>query len=205
MVKIDKSLFIGKGAHRECYRHPEHGTLCVKVVVSGHAKESNREKKYYRHLEKRGISWDMISRYHGDVETDMGVGAVFDLVLDEDAAISKTLGHYLSSEDETEKYYDSLSNALLRLKKYLFDNRIITMNLDPSNILCRKSASGISDLCIIDNVYNTEFIPVSTYITFFARIKLNRKWRRFEKRLLSVYKSNHLLRQMIQDLQYTAK
>jgi len=197
MVNLDEKYFIGKGAHRECYRHPDHTNLCIKVTFPGHFEEGEREKKYYKHLFKRGISWEMIPRYHGDIETNKGPGSVFDLILDQNAAISKTLGDYLSSEEETKKYFDSLSRAFFALKQYLFDNRIITMNLDPSNILCQKSGSAISRLYIIDNICNTEFIPVSTYSNIFAKIKLSRKWQRFEKRLLTVYGHNTALRQLL--------
>lgn len=200
MIKVDKTYFIGKGAHRECYRHPENKNLCIKIIASGHTKESEREKKYYKHLEKRGISWEMIPQYHGDIQTTLGQGSVFDLILDQDASISKTLGYYLSSQEKTKKYYDSLTNSLFALKKYLFDNRIITMNLDPSNILCQRSEDKISRLFIIDNVCNTEFIPISSYSNFFAKIKLSRKWDRFEKRMLKIYKDNKALTDIIRSM-----
>ena len=80
MISLDKSSLVGKGLHRECHRHPENKNLCIKVVVAGNADESQREKKYYSQLEKRGISWDMIPKFYGDLETNLGLGSVFDLV-----------------------------------------------------------------------------------------------------------------------------
>ena len=61
----------------------------------------------------------MISRYHGDVETDLGQGSVFDLIMDHDGTVAKSLEYYLSSDEQIEKYFSSLSDALCRLKKYL--------------------------------------------------------------------------------------
>jgi len=98
--------------------------------------EIKREKQYYRHLQKRGISWDMIPRYYGDAETNLGLGSVFDLISDHDLTVSKSLEYYLSSEEQTEKCYESLSESLHLLKKYLLDNNIVTMDLKPYNILC---------------------------------------------------------------------
>lgn len=138
MVNIEKSGLVGTGHHRECYRHPENKDLCIKIVVSGNDKEHRRERKYYRRLEKRGGSWDMIPRYYGDIETNMGSGSVFDLVLDYDGATSKTLKHYLLSNKRTEANYSRLSNALDLLKDNLLQQQIITMTLKPKNILCKK-------------------------------------------------------------------
>jgi hypothetical protein len=204
LITIDKSGFIGKGFLRECYRHPENKHLCVKVIWAGQAKESQREKRYYRHLEKRGISWDMIPRYYGDIETNLGPGSVFDLIVDHDFAVSKSLEYYLSSEEKTKTYYDSLSNSLYLLKDYLFQNLIITRDLEPSNILCRKTKFGISRLFIVDNIGNTDFIPICTYSNYFALTKISRKWQRFEDSMLNSYKHNNVMHRMFTSLQSRA-
>lgn len=183
--------------HRECYKHPENPSLCIKLIVKDSPVEIKREKQYYRHLQKRGISWDMIPRYYGDVETNLGPGSVFDLIADHDLAVSKSLEYYLSSVEQTEKYFRSLSESLKLLKNYLLDNNIVTMNIKPYNVLCRKNASGIFRLFLIDNIYNSEFIPVSNYVNFFAKLKISRKWRRFEESILNAYQHNHALRCML--------
>ena len=91
MIKIDKNSLVGKGLHRECYRHPENKNHCIKIIVAGGPEESRRETRYYRHLENRNISWDMIPRYHGVVKTNLGIGSVFDLIVDQNGTVSKTL------------------------------------------------------------------------------------------------------------------
>ncbi len=199
MLKIENEDLIGKGAHRACYKHPDNQRLCVKIIVRGNHRsvEIKREKKYYRHLEKRNISWDMVPKYYGDVETNLGQGAVFDLILDQDGTVSKSLEYYLSSEEKTEQYYESLVSALKGLKDYLLQNRIITMDIKPYNILCQKTAAGIARLFLVDNIYNSEFIPISSYSRFFARNKILRKWKRFEEKLQNTYKDNQALRRML--------
>ena len=139
----------------------------------------------------------MIPRYYGDVETNLGPGSVFDLIRDRDLAASKSLEYYLSSEEQTEKYYESLSESLHLLKEYLRDNNVVTMNLKPYNILCQKNESGISRLFLVDNIYNSEFIPVSNYSKFFAKRKIARKWQRFEENILNDYQHNKALRRML--------
>ena len=197
MVNIEKSGLVGTGHHRECYRHPEDSNLCIKIAVSGNSKEIKREKKYYRRLEKRGVSWDLIPRYYGEIETNMGSGSVFDLVFDHDGAISKNLKHYLSSNELTEANYSQLSNALDLLKNYLLQHRIITMTLNPNNVLCKKLASGSLRLYVIDNIGNSVLIPICNISDYFAKKKILRKWKRFEGKLLRKYKHNSALHKIL--------
>ena len=197
MINLDKSRLVGKGLHREVYTHPENNNLCIKVVVHGNADESRREKEYYRLLEKRRIVWDMIPRYHGDIETNLGPGSVFDLVLDYNDAVSKTLGYYLSSNERTREYYSCLSNALDLLKDYLLQHRIITMTLKPKNIVCQKMVSGKFRLFVVDNIGNSDFIPICNYSSYLAKKKILRKWQHFEHRMLDAYEHNHALYKML--------
>lgn len=197
MLKLDKSDFVGKGLHRECYRHPENNVLCVKVVVAGNDDETRREKKYYRHLEKRNISWEMIPEYHGDVETNLGTGSVFDLIVDHDGAVAKTLEYYLTSNKKTEARTAELKQALVSLKEYLLAHRIITMTLKPKNIVFPLVDAVEPRLVVIDNIGNSDFIPVCNYSDFFARKKILRKWQKFEESMLNDYPSNTALQQML--------
>jgi hypothetical protein len=197
MITIDKSSLIGKGANRECYKHPEKKDLCIKVVIPGKDDENCRDKKCYKHLEKKNISWDMIPLYHGDIETNLGMGSVFDLVLDHDGAVSKTLEYYLSSNKEIEKHYDGLSNSLYLLKGYLLQYHIITRTLWPHNIVCKKMDSGSFRLFVVDNIGDTDFIPICKYNKYFAKKKILRKWKRFEEHILKTYRHHKTLHRML--------
>ena len=197
MIILDNSLFIGKGAHRSCYIHPTDKHLCVKLNLPNQEKEIKRERKYYRHLEKRNISWEMIPRYYGEIQTNLGPGSLFDLIADADGNVSESLHHYLLSPEKTQQFFEGLCQSLRALKEYLFANRIITMDLDPTNILCQKDKVSIVRFFLVDNVYNTEFIHMSNYSKNFARRKITRKWQRFEGKLLETYSHNSLVASMI--------
>jgi len=197
MISIDRSGLIGKGRHRECYRHPENNHLCIKVVVAGGAKEGHRERRYYRHLKKRGICWDMIPEWHGDIETNLGSGSVFDLILNQDGSVSKTLEYYVSSNEKTEAHFDGLSRSLYLLKDYLLQQRIITMTLKPKNILCQKGRTGISRLFVVDNIGNSDFIPICNYSKYFAKNKIARRWKHFECSMLNKCGHNSALHRML--------
>jgi hypothetical protein len=180
MLTLESSALIGRGLRRECYFHPEDENKCIKLVVSGDHKETRREQSYYRLLEKRNISWRMLARFYGNVDTNLGEGAVFDLIRDYNGKISKTLGHYLSAVSETNRNDLNLDHALPRLKQYLLKWKIVTMALKPQNIVYKMTHESKGSLVVIDNIGNSDFIPMCNYLDWMAIRKIRRKWQRFE-------------------------
>ena len=139
----------------------------------------------------------MIPKFYGDIETNLGLGSVFDLVLDHDGAVSKTLEYYLSSNKKTEEHYDGLSNSLYLLKDYLLQQQIITITLKPKIISCKKMKSGSFRLFIIDNIGNSDFIQICNYSKYFSKKKILRKWKRFEVGMLNNYEHNKTLHRIL--------
>ena len=183
MLVIDRSTLVGKGLHRECFVHPDDHNRCVKIVVAGNSDENRREAQYYSQLASRGISWEMLTRFHGLVETSLGEGAVFDLVRDYNGEVSRTLDYYLDSEDLRQLCGTALVEALNALKNYLLANSVITMTLKAQNVLFQQTMEHQGKLVIVDNVGNSDFIPITNYSPYLARLKIRRKWRRFEQSL----------------------
>ena len=155
--------------------------------------EHLREQVYYRRLLKRNVSFEMVAKFHGNVETNYGIGAVIDLIRDADGQISKTIAHYLSSASETLSNYKGLARALPALKHYLVSEKIITRNLNVTNMLYKRNDDANGTLVIIDNIGNYDFIPICNYINFLAVKKIMRKWRRFERTLANAYPQNSAL------------
>lgn len=204
MIDLTGALLIGKGLHRECYRHPENPALCIKVVYNGNQDETRREQGYYRLLKKRRIDWRLLPRYHGTVETNRGTGAVFDLIQDFDGNSAKSLEFYLESEERTEKHQSILAQALAELRYYLLEQCIVTMTLKPKNIVYRRLSNRSGELVIVDNIGNSDFIPISSYVPAFARRKIQRKWARFESYLLKLFPANSCLREILNEDMYKA-
>lgn len=200
MLKLDSSKLIGRGLRRECYFHPEDDTRCIKVVVAGDHKETVREQSYYRLLEKRGISWDMLARFYGNIETNRGPGAVFELIRDYTGEVSNTLEYYFSSDHESELDYRLLTRLLPVLKQYLLRWKIVTMSIRPQNIVYKRINHAEAKLVIIDNIGNSDFIPICNYVERMAIRKINRKWRRFEITLRQEYLQNPSIMQMLKEI-----
>ena len=197
MVTLGPQLLINKGKRRACYHHPDDDRLCIKIVVSGDNKETSREQAYYRLLERRRASWEMIARFYGNVDTNMGAGAVFELIRDYDNKVSQTLKYYLSSFGQNGIDYNQIFNALNALKKFLLRERVVTMSLADHNIIFKKISETEGVLVLVDNIGNSDFIPVASYFHFFAKKKILREWRRFESCLFrdyafSGFKQNYL-------------
>lgn len=192
-LELSTEQLIARGWHRECYQHPADRNLCIKVVVNGNDTETRREQAYYRHLEQRLIDWQSIPKFHGNVVTNKGDGAVFSLIRDVDEQVSKTLGHYLSSAELFTRHRLELQDSLLRLYQYQLQNNVITMSLKPNNLLFQLRQNGKGTMFIIDNLGNAELFPVSTYSRFFGSRKIQRKWRKFKTVLNKQYPDLPLL------------
>ena len=201
MIVINSSDIVGKGLHRECHTHPEDNNLCIKVAVNENIKETLREQKYYLFLKKRGISWDMLPKFYGNIETNMGPGAVFDLIRNHDGSVSKTLEHYLSSNREADRCYNGLSKAFYALKNYLLNEQITTMTIKPKNLLYQElntdKGKDKGTLFIVDNIGNSDYIPLCNYSRWFANKKIHRKWQRFESSILNIYPDNTAFKNII--------
>ena len=202
MLTLESSQLIGKGLRRECYFHPDDENKCVKVVVAGDQKETVREQSCYRLLDKRDISWKMLACFYGNVETNRGSGAVFDLIRDFNGEVSKTLEQYFSADNATEINYQDLSRALPLLKQYLLKWKIVTMDIKPQNIVYKKINESEGDLVVIDNIGNSDFIPICNYIDFMAERKIRRKWQHFEGSLARDDAQNRALQQVLENLKY---
>jgi len=193
MLKLIDSLLVAKGGHRHCYEHPDDSTRCVKVLISDERKEHDLEQKYYLVLARRGISWDLLPKYYGQVDTNLGVGAVYDLIKDFDGNVSKTLEYYLKVPDPQELLEFNFRQAFYELRDYLHEQVVISRRINSCNIVYQRVSDKVGRMVVIDNIGNTEFFPISNIIKSVGRKKVARRWQRFEESLLRAYPGNVLV------------
>ncbi|ASQ89855.1 hypothetical protein CHL67_02000 [Prosthecochloris sp. GSB1] len=189
MVDLNGACLIGKGSSRLCYVHPADERKCIKVVYTRKDSIIPEELKYYRFHEKRRISWEMMARNYGTVETSEGEGIVFSLPRDHDGEISRTLAHYLESGERTPPV-DDLCRALRDFLDYLRRERIIVREIKAENLVLQRTDSESVRIILVDGVGNNEFLPIANYSNLFARRTLSRKWRKFLESLRTEYGSN---------------
>ncbi len=187
MLVIDESLYFSKGTTRKCFIHPTNENLCIKLSLKDQGKRTpgiikaiDRENAYYLKLTKRNISWSHLSQYCGDIVTNLGKGSIYQLIRDHDGKISTSLDKFL--EKVTVPDDALLGEKLQTLYNYMQDNSILTTSLLARNIVVQKGMSDY-ELIIIDDIGNSEFVPVSEFSNYFASRKIKRKWQRFLKKI----------------------
>ncbi|MHB0774451.1 YrbL family protein [Halomonas sp. WWR20] len=182
MIYLEKSQLIGRGTERECYRHPQNSSLCIKVTHN-HENDKQQNAKdyaYFKRLERRRVDWSHLPRCHGWVETDRGPGLAFDLVQDSHAQPLPSLKQLLASKRLDLK---ELHPALDRLHRYLRDNRIFISDLRDSNIVADIAQPGTPNLYIIDGVGDRDFIKLAAHVAPLGRRKVDRQWAHFMHRM----------------------
>ena len=198
MVTLESQALIGKGASRECYLHPEENDKCIKIRFTETDAKDKLEQYYYARLSKRKISWEMLSRSYGPVETDHGTGYVFELIRDYDGSISQTLQYYLSSSGSGRISVEEICAALTRLRQYLIKGKIILTNIKPYNLVYKKISPDEGLLVIIDNIgYHNSWFHLCEYVDWFAIYRIKKKWRNFLTDLIEDFKHNEKLTQAI--------
>lgn len=116
--------FIGKGATRICFEHPECPDKCVKIMVRAkNEQQLLRELQVYSLVE--GYLSEYLPRYESQiVKTSLGKGLVCDLLRDDDGGYSKTLGRYLAAGTIDEELVNQLwhfSYCLIEHDLFFYD------------------------------------------------------------------------------------
>ncbi len=188
MLILDEKMLIAKGDDRTCYFHPHDKNLCVKILHQNtDISVNHREIKYYHHLIKKNISWDMLARFNCVARTNLGEGMVFELIRDADGSVSKTLDHYLRLDQES---MNSKILALIdELQHYILAQGIIIRDLITRNLLMKKTDDQNYKLVIVDGIGYSEHIPFCLYFKKAEQNKIKRIWNRKMDKWFREYES----------------
>jgi len=189
MLKITSEP-IGTGRERACYVHPEDPRLAIKMPMGEVSDQTQRDLKFYRKLKKRGIKGiPHVPDFHGLCDTNLGRGIVVDLIRNYDGEISRPLNWYLAQGVPIEEFNEFLAE----LKQSFLQNLIIfNHDMTIGNLLFQKSSSRSAQLVAIDGLGDVVAIDWFDNFPFLVRRKINRRWKRFMKR---IYRSPEVLRQ----------
>jgi len=183
MLFMQENDFIGRGYTRVCYRHPHDEKKCIKICThkqKGKLTINEKESLYYRKISRRkpGFEYDVIPRFHGWVKTNIGEGAVYDLVIDEGTGdVSRTLYEYLPLL-KNEPCLERWVVALERFKSSLYKNSILIRDPGPQNICVKKGVDDSLQFVAIDGIGHRDAIPLVDVWPWLARRKLDRQFRR---------------------------
>ena len=196
MIDLSNSYLLGKGSSRLCYLHPKDPGKCIKITYSRNLDIEKQELKHYRLYRRRGISWDMLAKTYGPVETNKGQGVIFSLARDFDGTISRTLDQYLSDEKLTPSAKE-LSELFDKFRNYMLTERIVVRELKSDNIVLQRLSPDHARLILIDGLGNNQFLPIANYMSTFAKRVIKRKWQSFERHLNEEFPDNRMVQQVI--------
>ncbi len=179
MITIEDEHFMAEGVYQKCYRHPDNDALCIKI--SKQNLETSRllyEINYFKKISKKNwkrFEYPFFTKYHGEVETNLGTGFVYDLITDETTGeISKTMEYYILNP--TPKISDEiLRDGFDRLVRMMIKHRVIANDIRSKNICCKILKDDSIQMIIIDGVGHRDFIPIVEWSSFFAKKKIMRR------------------------------
>lgn len=193
MIEIKNEYFIAEGIFQKCYKHPSNHDLCIKISkVNIETTRLANEIKYCKKISKKTIkknNYQFFSKFHGTVETNLGVGYIFDLIKDETTQdISKTLEYYLLHQDP-EISDEMLNTGFDRLVQLMVDYKVIANDIRAKNICCRILKDKTIELIHIDGLGHRDFIPLVNWSSYFAKKKIERRLLKYSLHDLDVQRN----------------
>ena len=148
-----------------------------------------REINYIKILIKRNKNSDILAKYYGEIETNLGHGYVFEVIRNYDKSKSITLQEILLDEKLFDNYFNLTVKLLKDLKNNLFENEIITMGIFPENIIFQQIDSQTYKVRIVNDMGSGVLIPLEYHFLYFAKAKVARRWEEFITNLKKLYPS----------------
>ena len=186
MLQITKEP-IGRGKERACYVHPDDPRKAIKISRGEVNKQSQREIKFYRGLQKRGgVDEKHIPKFYGLCETNLGQGIVVDLIRNYDGEVSRPLNWYLAQGcliEEFEPYLDELKHSFLQ--NLIIFNHDLTIGA----LLVQKVSTRETRLVAIDGLGDVTALNWLDFFPFLVQRKIRRRWARF---LAGVYRTREV-------------
>jgi len=193
MLELTDAIIIGKGTERICYIHPKDSSLCVKINHSQENKQSKKEVAYCEMLITQGkLPCKSIPQFHGTVTTNLGQGIVFERVKNFNNEAVQSLADALPVLVEVNDIttLSKILTALDELKNDLLNHCILVRDLTLKNIYIKHLEHDEIKLMLVDGFGNSDFIPIANYVKIYARLKINKRFKRLKKKILKTYPKN---------------
>jgi len=164
--------------------HPQNRNLCIKVIKAS-CENTNfleDEIKYYRKIQERNKNYTLtfFSHYRGTIETNLGIGYLYDIIRDHDGKISLSLKSYIETR-AIKEFPNSLSKvALSSLMDKMVKYRVFGYDVYHHNLLCRLVNNNEIELVLIDGLgikvksssIRSRFAFLVDYSEFIARTRV---------------------------------
>lgn len=162
-LALTEDLLIGVGGHKKVYVHPDDETLCVKVLHYGETDEDwQKELRYRRSRERRGLSSTLLTQYYGACPLEGGgIGHIFERVRDFDGQDSLSFQQHIDLNRSSPRIdFNAVITGMVTFRYLLFQEKIITSNMEPCNFSVQIVAPDFYRLRIMDNIGSPVLIPL---------------------------------------------
>lgn len=183
-INLDDSMIIGKGGHKVVYRDPRDKNRCIKIMLVDDA-DIYRELKYRKIRKQRGKTSKILTRYYGMVQTNKGVGYLYEYVTDYDGKLSLPINEFFKMMVREKKWTESeassyIKTVLERFKTEFVNEIIIVTNIEFVNFFVQRHSKDEYDISlrVIDNIGIRTLIPLVGYVDYFGKRYCEKYWQR---------------------------
>lgn len=183
-----KGQKIGEGSEKLCFIKLTDPARCLKVSCKDKCKQILREIKYFNSLklEQRNVSFlpkffcvfetkEFIG-YEQECFVERQKGGIYDKV--------ETLWCYINNSKISE---EEIKKELESIKTEMISKNVICCDLHGGNIL-KVRLGDTSKFVVVDGFGAPEFFPICKYIRCLGRMKIERQWRKFIRRISNDFK-----------------
>jgi len=178
VLKINEELFIGSGGHQATYVHPIDATKCIKIPHDKNDGDVRKEMRYRRICAGKLAKSKLVTEFFGTVETNLGLGYVFERVIDYDGKTSRDMKKFLPTSKPDAKTLQQIWTVLLNFKSDFLSENIAIVDTDIENFMVQETAPNFFRVRIVDNIGTPVLIPLVYWFDFAAAWKAKRYWNR---------------------------
>jgi len=184
---INENLFIGSGGHQATYVHPIDATKCIKIPHSPDDGDVRKEMRYRQICAGKLARSRLVTEFFGTVETNLGLGYVFERVIDYDGKTSRDMKKFLPTTKPDAATLQQIWTVLLTFKSDFLRENIAIVDTDIENFMVQETAPEVFRVRIVDNIGTPVLIPLVYWFDFAAAWKARRYWNRIVAWLAQSY------------------
>ena len=182
ILKINEKLFIGSGGHQATYIHPIDPKKCIKIPHDKNDGDVKKEMRYRKSCAKKLAKSKLVTEFFGTIETNLGLGYVFERVIDFNGQTSLDMKKFLPKATP-----EVIKSIFLGFKADFLRENIAIVDTDIENFMVQRISPENYRVRIVDNIGTPVLIPLVYWFEFAAAWKAKRYWNRIVDWLAAHY------------------
>ncbi|MBR7889597.1 hypothetical protein J9B83_11655, partial [Marinomonas sp. A79] len=170
MVILDKKSYFTSGGARDIYLHPDEKDRFIKIQRNNSKKQNLNEKFFF----ERKSESEIIPKYYGYIETNLGYGISVEIVRDENGEISSSLKDLIENK-KISKF--EAKNLVHIIEKESLNKNFLIHDGGIQNILVKKIKNTLKPV-LVDGFgakTNGPIYYLRSRFSFFAKFKTRKQ------------------------------